>query len=984
MKNLTKTLFKALILAAGVTPMVTSCYDDSSIWDEFEKIENRLDELENSLNSQLQALNALIDGKTTVTSCEKNADGSYKVTLSNGTIFSVLPSNTHMSDIVNNYSSLVSFITIDGVKYWATYDSNGNLVAVTDNAGQPVPVVPVSDGPEYRAQVEVLVENGKYYLVIDGNRYMTGYDTEDLIQVFSSCEQLKDASGNVYAMQIPDGWRVAEREDKYTEEIYIDITAPSASTIQAGAAVAEGELKLVAVVEGGKAAVSKLHVSSEAFKVFDVNGNKAVIEPFNGVQKYVYGITAKKDYNESTLVETVSQLLQSSSDFPAGYAVAEASINANHEDTFGGKLSNNVEYVFWAVPALYSDDDSVGYYVKEGNFRTHTFANVNVKFTKVSATLLDAEIEVSFDGVKKIYAGTAQKTADVFTEITRLIEYEAITPVDAPETYKGLASAFPSAAANEDVEFAPNTTYISWVVPVEEGKATYSENDIVSVEFKTKSITSGSSLEVSFGKVNASLEAISIPVSAAGAEMIFYAYMPKSEGDRLAGVDNDTLAEVVMEHNSCVSVKGNATTAAIERLAPSSTMWLYAVAVDKDGKYGKVNRVSATTGNLEYNELTVTATEVNVTSDAATIKVEVSGGTAVDFVYWFGRSNDNFWVNSKLLGGTKETAQQYLALYPQDENVKKVMSKYGKIGQDGTITLNNLDINSEYIFVVVAVDKNGHSSYCGYKMVKTLKANLGNIVKTGSDQWNQAKSQINIEWIKERFKKGSSNMFSSYGLNFSCPTEYTAYIICGSEEYYEDPSFFKSKEDMIIDIRAFASRKYDVSIVATDANGELLSEPDWIDDNGNIHGGTLMNPCTFYVHGVPSRGFLTYFGKDHYNNCPEMENGACSNYERAKTMIAERSSLDWWKEYFKNNKGVKNEAYQLQNAQAYLNAYAPYYKDAEPPLYINNGDKVVISTQEATGMDDSGKVVDDVVVVLMDSNGNFYEPMYFVVPNYFK
>ena len=112
MKTLTNIFVKVAVLAVAVLPMLTSCYDDKAIWDKFDDIENRLDSLENSLNQQFQALNTLIstvDSKTTVTSCDKNADGSYDVTLSNGAKFTVLPDGT-------DYSALVSVVTVNGVK----------------------------------------------------------------------------------------------------------------------------------------------------------------------------------------------------------------------------------------------------------------------------------------------------------------------------------------------------------------------------------------------------------------------------------------------------------------------------------------------------------------------------------------------------------------------------------------------------------------------------------------------------------------------------------------------------------------------------------------------------------------------------------------------------------------------------------------------------------------------------------------------------
>ena len=38
----------------------------------------------------------------------------------------------------------------------------------------------------------------------------------------------------------------------------------------------------------------------------------------------------------------------------------------------------------------------------------------------------------------------------------------------------------------------------------------------------------------------------------------------------------------------------------------------------------------------------------------------------------------------------------------------------------------------------------------------------------------------------------------------------------------------------------------------------------------------------------------------------------------------------------------------------------------------------------ASGLNDEGKVVDDVYIVFKDAQGNYYEPMSFEVPNYFK
>ena len=1033
MKNSTNLIFKALLASAVLLPMLTSCYDDTAIWNEFDKIENRLDSLENSLNKQFQALNSLIDSKTTISSCDKNSDGSYDVTLSNGVKFTVLPNGTE-------FSSLVSVMEVNGVKCWATY-VDGVLTALTDPSGKPVPVVK----EDYRTQVEVAVEDGKYFLVIDGQKYMTGYDVEDMVQVFSSCETHKDATGNIYAMsftfgegvkitvavdgyngvifklanaagsssvlteyyvdygstqtillekagvvdyvmQVPDGWRVREMRDQYTEEEYLAITAPAASTVMAGAAVSFGDLKVVSVVEGGKAAVSRIFLSADPFKLFNITGTKAAIEPYTGVQKYVYGITEADEFDEAVLLEKIGKILTSTGDLPKGFAIAENGIQQAHSDIYGSELDSQTAYVFWAIPALYRNGDDAGFYVKEGMFFTYNLAPVSVEISIPEVSLLDADLTVSIEGARNMYAGTSLKTDDLFETIIYQVNNGIIDPVNVIPSYEGAASAFPSADANEDVEFLPASTYVTWVLPCEEDKETYSENDIIYKEFTTKSVVKGGSLKVDFGETAADRTTLSVPVSSENASMIYYVYMSKTDGDRISSLDNDTKADLIFSNKNCKVVKGSSITATIDKVKPATTMWLYAVAVDKDGKYGTVDRVSATTEKLTYNELTLSVTTGEVTSSKATFKIEVSGGTATEFIYWIGRVNENFWTNSSLLGATKNSAQQYMACYPEDENIVKCMSRYGAVAQDGTLLVDDLNMNTNYVFMVLAKDESGLYSKGGYKMVTTLSADLGTIVRTGTDTWNAGKESIKIDWIPEDFEKAeNSNMPSAYAFNFSCPSDLTAYVVCSTKEYYDDPEYFLTVEDAMVDIEKFAMRKYDSSIVTFDADGNITQEPDWIDDAGVTHGGFLLNICDFYVHGVPSRGFVTYFaaGSHGEDNCIGWEKGECTHYTRALQMISERCSLDYWKWYFREHRNVKNEEYVERNAKAYLEAYSAYYKDAKPYIFENDGKAIKVIQREATGPDDTGYIIDNVIVMFKDKAGNYYEPMYFPVPNHF-
>ena len=283
MKNWTNLILKSVFFLILASSVFTSCFDDSEIWDKLGELEARVDSLENNLNNQLAALNGLVEGKLAIASCVKNDDGSFLIELTDGKKFTALPSGA-------DYSSLVSCVEQDGKKYWATTDASGELVTLTDENGKPIPV---------QTKIEVKLVDGVYYLVVDGKEYATGYEAEEDVQVFSSCETLTDASGQVYAvkltvgegwevtltvdgykgvlfklsnlnntvlteyyvdygqsqtflmetkgivdyvMQIPDGWRVVESQDKLSGETYAKITAPTKETVAMGAAVAEGDL----------------------------------------------------------------------------------------------------------------------------------------------------------------------------------------------------------------------------------------------------------------------------------------------------------------------------------------------------------------------------------------------------------------------------------------------------------------------------------------------------------------------------------------------------------------------------------------------------------------------------------------------------------------------------------------------------------------------------------------------------------------------
>ncbi len=1020
----------AVLVLAIVTPMTTSCYDDSALWRSIDSIQVRLDSLTASLDNQMKAMSSIMSKMTTITNCASKNDGSFEITLSDGTVFKVLPQGA-------SFSSLISFREVSGKKYWTTMGPDGTLVDLTDKNGKPIPVEAED------IKIETKLVDGKYYIVIDGQEFLTGYDAEDVVQVFSSCVPLTDASGNIYAMkfsfgdgldvtvavdgykgvlfkltnggavsvvneyfvkygtvqtfeldcegiidyvmQIPDGWRVSERLDEVTGVMYVDVKAPSAELVSSGAAVARGDLKVVSVVEGGKAAVTKLSLSAEPFKTYDVTSVRATVVPYAGVQKFVYGLSTLEDYDETALMAQVTEILTTSMDSPRGFGVSESGINMTLAEIYGQELSTEERYVFWVVPAMYSEGETAGFYVEEGTFLKYEFGAVIVSISDPVAALLDADVEVTMKGLVSCYAGTSLLEEDFYNSLIYSINNGIIEPISPIASYKGSAFAFPDVNEDERIVVEPATSYVTWVVPVQEGKTSYSIDDVIRKEFTTKSVVAGGSLEAVLGTPEVSLTSISVPVEAAGACMIYYTYMSSTAGGRLAadGVDNDSRVQMILSDANCVKVNAGSAVATVSDVKPNTTMWLFVVAVDADGKYGKASFVSAKTTPMSYNSLSVTVNTVDVSSDEAVLKVDVTGGTPTEYIYWVGKTNESFWANSAYCGATKNSAQEYMASHPDHEQIVKCMNAYGPISADGVLNVGGLMMETDYVVMVLAKDASGNYSKGGYKKFTTLAADLGTIVREGTDQWNAIKSKVVLDWIPERFQPAeNSQMMATYSFNFSCPKEYTAFVMCASDNYFADAGFLKM-EHIMIEIQNYSSRKYDNGYLPYDSAGNMMLEPDYYKD-GELCQGQLMNVYEYYVHGLPALGFVTYFGQGSHgaDNCIYWDNGMDVNYQRALDNIAEHCTIE---PYLRRAaafglKGSEAETW----AKALLEAYLPFYQDAKPKLYENDGTShVTVTNPYATGVNEEGVIPDRVFVVLRDAAGNYYEPMSFKVPDHF-
>lgn len=950
-----------------VEQYIENPYDDSGLKEEIDGVKDQLDELsgridgiietiydlQQKLNDEIAALESMLSGKLLISDVSTDAsNGVTTVTLSDGTKLYLLPET--------NLQSFVTYVTLsDGVAYWAYIDAQGKTVLFLDENKAPVPVV--GDTPE------VIVKDGETWLVIGGVEYPISGNS-----VFSDYEVIMDElTGEVYAvtftfgedmsftvtvdgaagfhfvkpsgwstvvisdyyvangltervqidargvvdyvLQIPDGWRVKEYEDIYMGTKYFDITAPSKELVESGVAAADGDLKVVAVLEGGKATVARLYLSTSPFKEFNVSMGCADVTMYNGLQKFIYGVCLESEYDEDAIFSVAEGLL-AAYDYPAGYGVADYDLKGLAlSEIAGAELLPGEAYVFWAVPALYyMTDNDAGYYLKKGTFVKKEVLYSSVLFEVGQESFRDALLTMDLKGVDAYYTALVPKADFMVEDVAYCLNipgyYEEMT---APMAYEGSVFTF------YDVEPEQATEYVAWIVVAEEGK-TYTEADVVVCEFSTLNLTAGGNVAVTVNKATPSVFDVDVTLSAAGAENIYYAYLTASNAKKYA--DNESRAMYLFENGS--SVKGETAQAKvtdfITNTEPETTYVLFAVASDDEGKYGDVLVYECATTEIVYNDLKVEM-EI-VTNDPHNVVLSISAKNSTGFVYWLGKTSDNTWKSSNYLGGSVETAQEYIYLHQDQYRITTVMEKYPI--ENGQIVMTDLEMDVDYVIVAMAKDKDGGLSKAAELRFVPRAVALGTVVLASDPKWADAKPSV--DWIEERFQASSGQMSGAYGFNVTIPSGYSAYVLAGTDSYINDgdATLVLTPEEKIIKIIQYVDKPRDWHLTVSD---------DWV------------WPHIGYVH------YHSHHGAPLYGN-----------------------SIIWASQEYHDSRcdcgGNYVTVMEMQGHEVEVNHL----------ININDGKPVEFRQPQAIGS--TSEVIDKVFVVCQDLDGNCYEPFVIDVP----
>lgn len=599
-----------------------------------------------------------------------------------------------------------------------------------------------------------LADGSTFTVMLDGTYGFAFQYWGDQVESFFLAPGASTADLNLWQNQlvdfikeVPQGWKVEFAEPDRYGEIAITLAAPSAEALASGAAVAEGTVKLIGVFEGGKTAIAKLKVTTEPFANISVSAGQVLVEPNQGVEQFVYGITPAASYSESSVKSALEGYLAGGLwqgwNPPYNASGWYQVIDAPAAEVYGSELTPGVKYVLWAATVKETESGWDYIYSLNSELYTTTFSQVLIEAEATKVTYNDIQVKINFLGFDRYFGGVIQKSyfdgPSQISYINGAYEMgfaESLTTYanDAPTIQTSLIY-FPCA----DIPgIQPSTTYVLWVMPVEEGKTVYSMEDMKVFEFTSAALQAGGSLKVTAkSEPEITFSSISLFLQAeTGASAAYYKYYETAK----LPADSELVMDVL---NTGTMVSAEIPAAAYD-LESDTEYTLVAVAVDGEGKYGELCKFVYKTQGVTFSEtftLAVTKEEIASPFDAATkakFKPVATGGTATIYYY------ANLTAAEAASWGSDAAIAKELVLNETYTLRKQVRST--ALDADGCFTIQNLKTDTEYTLYILATDDENYTKLQKVTYTPTLNAK---IVAATEAAWNSSKPTVTVNSVEK-------------------------------------------------------------------------------------------------------------------------------------------------------------------------------------------------------------------------------------------
>ena len=792
------------VAAIGFMPF-TSCdkYDDSGLQQQIDDINDRLTVLEENMDAQLNALQAIIDGKTTILSCLLDeTTGMYTITLTD-------EDNTviQIPAVGNDIVPVITFIEEDGVKYWATVSEDGTKTAITDASGDRI---------EIGGSVPALKlgENGEWMVSADGTTWTGLGITSENAAIFAKAEETDDsviftlADGtvlevnkyddsqaafyplagkqyfdagetkvvefalegivNIGVMEVPAGWYARTSKSSLT------VTAPAAD---ASGAELDGVVKILGVTSDGKSFISEVYVevgepaleiSISADKTFSID----VIANLGYDNSVFYGIMPTSDYSPETIVAGLA-------DYSISYEMTSESLSdVPLSQLLGSEPEDGVSYTIWAVVSSWE-----GYSASDIYSASYQPISVSIDITDIGFDTMSIEVNVS--GATSFVPGFFIKSDDGLTLEQILEDYKAYGSefTVTGGSYSGLLVNY---GAYGDVPVSAGADYVIYALPLIDGKASeaYTVEDFFYEEVSTPSLQAGGSVNVTLSEVDATMSSVSAAIEAEGAYKVYGAYMAKEDYDALA--DDAAIVSSLAASFPLFTPY----TVSQSNLTPGTDGYIVAVAIDKDGKYGAVARAEANTKALTWSDaVTLSLGEVTAGLTSVSIPYTVEGGEITTLKYI--NMTEAEFNNMAYLGWTRDLSvmEEYLATVDYDQyggiqyGVTTIPDYYGStsLPEDNTIRIDWLQTGRLYLFYLVAVDADGNIVH-GVECTYTPGLPGTQIMREDNPDYEVGKPEVTFKQAICSNPSFPAEAFYTFTMDITAPAECKEYFICPMEQ----------------------------------------------------------------------------------------------------------------------------------------------------------------------------------------------------------
>ena len=842
---------RIILLLAATLGVFASCsepFDDTEIWESIEELRAKVTALETAVAENVSAIQSIVsvgsiasweydaqtgkavikltDGKTvtidqtakgySLITVEKDEDGNYYWAVCKDGVTVPLEIDGNKVPVTVTPSLKISedkvwLISVDGGKTWvntgiAYHEPVADDGKEDDEKPEPEPapvffqkveqdgdflILTLADGTE----IKVAIVGEATFAAASDTLWYSRVSMEKWVAV--------DMVG-VKAFTItekPEGWKARMDEE------YLYVTSPDNFAEFAS----KGTVKVLAVFENVQTpAILSIEVIHEPmFALSYVNEKVSVVlsghtgEDFNG---YVFGAWKKAEYTEEKAVEWFNT--------EAGNLVPFEGTESYTPSDIIPDYSSSEDYVVCAAPYLPAMQVSQGMM----KYVSADLCKVDVKSAGASWTFsnvtydgadLKAEMKAPFFGGFFKLEDWNNYGRDNFLETLKV---GGATPYDI-KSYNGPANGFPDGEVN--LPIGPATEYVVWYLPEKES-GSYAAEDFFTDTFKTPDVTADASIAAPTYVVrDVNTAGFTADVTPAAGAYKTYAAIVKAAVVPESDIEIVRYLVGVNKYSSGQAVN----TVSNYSVSSEDEVYLLAVSVTKDGKYGKIVKEKVEIKDLSFTDaLGVEVTDIEYGVGDVTLSLSFKGNP--ESITYFAET-DVFYSD--------EVLERLLALgqYGNAKNVKVSTL-------DGKIYLNELTLGAEYTFYAVVLDAEGNSSHL-YTTTFVPSISIDYVLSDSADY------EYGMPELTGTCKGGSNYTLT---LDVEKPAECKKYwLFKGNYEYFTGDIWTDSDKlvtEQFMDVTVHDKSETGLTYSFMNATSRIYMV--WLDDKGNYHAIYEYNP----------------------------------------------------------------------------------------------------------------------------------------------